>query len=221
MSGVLEIFPFSRLSARLSADASVYGQQNIIYGSAWWAPSGAPAGVYSNARPGFAGFGAAGLFDVWRPAGHRFGITGGWRGEYWWYEAGNTGNSFVGAEDNVSSSIPFAGFYAEMAYPGWRSTWQFLASRFVSKEISGWVRQPHDYGEYHFAAQGGVLLEGRIQGEANITSNLFFGLYGRYSYQNASGVFDAQSQSAGRRPMDVNVVENTLTLQLQMTYLFW
>ena len=194
MSGVLEIFPFSRLSARLSADASVYGQQNIIYGSAWWAPSGAPAGVYSNARPGFAGFGAAGLFDVWGPAGHRFGITGGWRGEYWWYEAGNTGNSFVGAEDNVSSSIPFAGFYAEMGYPGWRSTWQFLASRFVSKEMSGWVRQPKDYGEYHCAGQGGVLLEGRIQGEANITSNLFFGLYGRYSYQNVSGVFDAQSQ---------------------------
>ena len=220
MSGVLEIFPFSRLSARLSADASVYGQQNIIYGSAWWAPSGAPAGVYSNARPGFAGFGAAGLFDVWRPAGHRFGITGGWRGEYWWYEAGNTGNSFVGAEDNVSSSIPFAGFYAEMAYPGWRSTWQFLASRFVSKEMSGWVRQPNDYGEYHCAGQGGVLLEGRIQGEANITSNLFFGLYGRYSYQNVSGVFDAQSRSAGRRPMDVNVVENTLTLQLQLTLFF-
>ena len=108
-----------------------------------------------------------------------------------------------------------------MGYPGWRSTWQFLASRFVSKEISGWVRQPSVFGEYNCAAQGGVLLEGRIQGEANTSSNLFFGLYGRYSYQNVSGVFDAQSRSAGRRPMDVNVVENTLTLQLQMTYLFW
>ncbi len=107
-----------------------------------------------------------------------------------------------------------------MAYPGWRSTWQFLASRFVSKEISGWVKQPNDYGEYHCSGQGGVLLEGRIQGEANITSNLFFGLYGRYSYQNVSGVFDAQSGS-GRHSMDVNVVENTLTLQLQLTYLFW
>ena len=195
VSGAVEIFPFSRLSAHLSADASVYGQRNIIYGSACWKPtSGPPNGLYSNSRPGFAGFEVAGLFDAWRPAGHRFGVTGGWRSEYWWYEGGDIENGSVGAEDNVSSSIPFAGFFAEMAYPGWRSTWQFLASRFVSKEISGWVRQPSDFGEYHCAAQGGVLLEGRIQGEANITSNLFFGLYGRYSYQNVSGVFDEQSQ---------------------------
>jgi hypothetical protein len=136
------------------------------------------------------------------------------RSGYWWYEGRNTGNPNVGAEDNVSSSIPFAGFFAEMAYPGWRSTWQFLASRFVSKEISGWVKQPNDYGEYHCAAQGGVLLEGRIQSEANITSNLFFGLYGRYSYQNVSGVFNVQTRLPQGHSMDVNVAENTLTLQL-------
>ena len=107
-----------------------------------------------------------------------------------------------------------------MGYPGWRSTWQFLASRFVSKEISGWVKQPNDYGEYHCAAQGGVLIEARVQGLTNITSNLFLGLYGRYTFQDVAGVFEAVSKSSVAGPVSVHVVENALTLQLQLTLFF-
>ena len=214
--------PINRLSVRMIADVSVYGQQNIIYGP-WWTPtSGAPNGLYSNARPGYAGVEAAGLFDVWRSAGHRFGVIGGWRREYWWYndEGPSDMNASVGSHDDVTSTIPFVGLCAEMAYPGWRSTFEFLTSRFVYKTLNGSVRQ-NQYGEYHCVAQDGVLLEGRIQGMAPITSNLLLGLYGRYSYQNVSGVFDGLTKSVMTPSLDVQVVENTLTLELQLTFFFW
>ena len=109
------------------------GQQNIIYGPWWTAPPvpTAPPGLYSNARPGFVGVEAAALFDVWRPAGHRFGVVGGWRREYWWYndEGTNDANAGVWSRDNATSTIPFVGLCAEMAYPGWRSTFEFLTKR--------------------------------------------------------------------------------------------
>jgi hypothetical protein len=225
LSGAIELSPINRLSARIIGDVSVYGQQNIIYSPWWWAPitPGQPNGLYSNARPGYAGVEAAGLFDVWRSAGHRFGLIGGWRREYWWYNDEGTSdiNASVGSQDNVTSTVPFVGLCAEMAYPGWRSTFEFLTSRFISKNINGSVRQPGNFGEYHCAAQDGVLLEGRVQGIAPITDNLFLGLYGRYSYQNVSGVFDSLSSSVVTRSLDVNVVENTLTLELQLTFFFW
>ncbi len=224
LSGMIELSSINRLSARVIGDVSVYGQQNIIYGP-WWTtpPVPAPPGLYSNARPGYVGVEAAGLFDIWRSAGHRFGLIGGWRREYWWYNDEGTSdiNASVGSQDNVTSTIPFVGLCAEMAYPGWRSTFEFLTSRFISKNINGSVRQPGNFGEYHCAAQDGVLLEGRIQGIAPITGNLFLGLYGRYSYQNVSGVFNSLTSSVVTRSLDVQVVENTLTLELQLTLFFW
>ncbi|MFA6222389.1 MAG: hypothetical protein WC647_08735 [Desulfomonilaceae bacterium] len=222
LSGAIELAPINRLSVRMIGDVSVYGQQNIIYGP-WWTPtSGAPNGLYSDARPGYVGVEAAGLFDVWRSAGHRFGVIGGWRREYWWYNDEETSdmNASVGSHDDVTSTIPFVGLCAEMAYPGWRSTFEFLTSRFVYKTLNGSVRQ-NQYGEYHCVAQDGVLLEGRIQGMAPITSNLLLGLYGRYSYQNVAGGFDGLKDSIVTRSLDVHVVENTLTLELQLTFFFW
>ena len=224
LSGALEFSPINPLSVRLIGDVSVYGQQNIIYGPWWTAPPvpTAPPGLYSNARPGFVGVEAAALFDVWRPAGHRFGVVGGWRREYWWYndEGTNDVTAAVYSRDNVTSNVPFVGLCAEMAYPGWRSTFEFLTSRFIYKTINGSVSQLLNYGEYHCAAQDGVLLEARVHGMTNITDNLLLGLYGRYAYQNVSGVFDGLKDSVVTRSLDVHVVENALTLQLQLTLFF-
>ena len=224
LSGAIEFSPISLLSVRLIGDVGVYGQQNIIYGP-WWTVDTAPAaaeGLYSNVRPGYVGVEVAGMFDVWRPAGHRFGVVGGWRREYWWYDNGGISNQngTAASRDDVTSTIPFLGLSAEMAYPGWRSTFEFLTSRFISKNINGSVRQPQNFGEYQCAVQDGVLLECRIQGLAPITSNLFLGLYGRYSYQNVAGGFDGQRNSIVTRSLDIHVVENTLTLALQLTMFF-
>ncbi len=139
--------------------------------------------------------------------GHRFGVVEGWRREYWGYNDQGTSdiNASVESQDNVTSTVPFVGLCAEMAYPGWRSTFEFLTSRFISKNINGSVRHPGNFWEYHGAAQDGVLLEGRIQGMANITSNLFLGLYGRYSYQT---YVPAQKQ---RKPLLIEDKERFIT----------
>lgn len=222
LTGVVELSTGGPFSARLSADASVYGQQNMIYGSWWTSRNPAPYtpdGLYSGARPGYAAFEAAGQYDIWRYPGYSFGVTGGWRSEHWWHSWGNNDSLSYGAGDNVTSSIPFAGLSAEMAYPGWRSTWQLLASPFIWKNVDGWVRDRVNSAEYQFPSQDGLLLEGRIEGQANVTDNLLMGIYGRYSYQNLSGIFDVVTSPVASWP--VNVVESALMLQLQGTYLFW
>ncbi|MEI7451329.1 MAG: hypothetical protein WCJ75_17100 [Desulfomonile sp.] len=222
LSCTIELSPISPLTVRIIGDVSVYGQQNTIYGP-WWAPtSWTPDGLYSEARPGFAGVEAAGLFDIWRSAGHRFGVIGGWRREYWWYNNQGTGaeNPDVWSRDKITTNIPFLGLQAAMAYPGWQSTFEFLTSRFISKTINGSVRQLQDFAEYHCSARNGVLLEARIQGMANMTNSLLVGLFGRFTYQNVSGVFDAFTNSSVKHSLDVHVVENTLTLELQLTLFF-
>ena len=221
LSGAIELSPISPLSVRLIGDVSVYGQRNIIYGF-WVQSSPAPPGLYSNSRPGYVGVEAAGLLDVWRPAGHRFGVVGGWRRDYWWYndEGTNDANAGVWSRDNATSTIPFVGLCAEMAYPGWRSTFEFLTSRFIYKTINGSLSQLNNLYQYQCSAQDGVLLEARVQGMTNITSNLFLGLYGRYTFQDVAGVFEAVSGSSVAGPVSVHVVENALTLQLQLTLFF-
>jgi hypothetical protein len=155
LSGTMELSPIGPLSVRMIGEVSVYGQQNTIYGP-WWAPtSRTPDGLYSEARPGFAGVEAAGLFDIWRSAGHHFGVIWGWRREYWWYNNQGTGaeNPDVWSRDKITTNIPFLGLQAAMAYPGWQSTLEFLTSRFISKTINGSVRQLQDFAEYHCSAR--------------------------------------------------------------------
>jgi len=222
LSGTIELSPISPLTFRIIGDVSMYGQRNIIYRSSWAPRSPAPDGLYSEARPGFAGAEAAGLFDIWRSAEHRFGVIGGWRREYWWYNNQGTGveNPGVWSRDKITTNIPFLGLQASMAYPGWQSTFEFLTSRFISKTINGSLSQLQNFTEYQCRGRDGVLLEARIQGMANMTNSLLVGLFGRFTYQNVSGVFDALTNTSVTGPLDVQVVENSLTLEMQLTLFF-
>lgn len=220
-SASLGIAPFNRLYFKTDVEFGSFGQQNVTFGP-WWSPtSGRPDNVYSNARPGYVGLEGSGVFEIGRWPGYRIGIVSGWRCDQWWYEGLSTTDNYTsGHRNNTISNVPFFGFAAEMAYPGWRSNFELLTSRFVYETTQGSVHRAQQVGHYKCSGQDGFLFEARLAGQTNVATNLFLGLDGRFVYRTIPATFDGWKDSLMTRSLDVHIVENNLTLQMRLSISF-
>jgi hypothetical protein len=219
-----EISVSSRMpvAARLLGFTSVWESSSTLSRSSLDQSASGASEIQLNARPKFAGWETAGFYHLWQGFGHTYSIGVGYRQGYWSLhgEGVGTANAESRSEDNVFSSGPFLSMRTAMVLPGWRASFELIASKFMNRSIESVLLQPGFSTGYEARAYGGGLVEAQVRGMTYFTRRILLGAYGSYSMQELSGSFSMKTNGNIRATYDAHLTETRLMLGLEMTVVF-
>ena len=90
-------------------------------------------------------------------------------------------------KDKYVSYIPFLGLQTAMMFPWWKARFEVLGSPFMSENSLVSMSNDSTQVEQRIHSNSGGLVEFQLEGTVNFRSNFWFGLYGRYHYQEMYG----------------------------------
>lgn len=216
LSGVVEVSPFHRLSARVAGSI-------IVVPGSWLFEytSQDPETTYWSISPGFQHWEAAGLYHLWMGGGYRFSLVGGFRQEWWKFAGGPTLykerlNSF---REDLDTRIPFFGLQTAVFYPWWKARFELRGSPFMSKLIYAEIATGPRQVEYRGSAEDGGLIEFDLEATVMVTTNFRAGVHLRYSYQELHGE-TSRNDGGTERFQDVFATESFGLIGLNLTLVF-
>jgi hypothetical protein len=216
VSGTCEVSPTSRLSARVAGAASILEKHTTLYHTMTDPLPGA-----WEVLPDFRQWEVAGLVHLRRECGYRFSFVGGLRKEFWKYVGGQADGTRGDGDfyEEFSSTIPFIALQTSLHFPWWKARFEILGSPFMTKDITGRIREGTGMVLYDGSAEKGGMLELDMQGTVAVGRRIRLGLHCRYTYQELTG--EALRDGNGDRSLHpLTVQENMGVVGLNLTFVF-
>ncbi len=219
-SGMVEVTPHAVFSGRVSGSVSFLEPDfNWVHGTG--VDSAAPFPSRWSVTPHFISGDIAVLYHVWRGAGYRFCLVGGWRKERWEYSGDPIGNQGYNSKlaDEFTSEIPFAALQTAVAFPWWKARFELLGSPFVNTEVYTLIRDGVSAVDYHGWTNDGGLIEMELEGSITLSPNIRVGAYSRWSFIETYG--DSTRHHNGQVTLhDLYVRENRSIAGLNINLIF-
>lgn len=216
--GVCEFSPLRMFSARVCGTLGTRGA-GLTATRPLGTDEGDPVGVW-NISPDVKWWEAAGLFHVWKGAGYRFSLVGGYRQEFWRYRGEPTHTETASYREEFTSHIPFIAMQTAISYPWWKARFEVLGTPVMSKQV---VSNLYDGGvlvsSFDGWADNGGMIEMLMDGTVAITSRMRLGLYARYTFVELDGEATATIDGVSG-PQQLYVGENFGTFGLDLSMVF-
>ena len=156
-------------------------------------------------------------------------LVGGYREQYWSYRGKQFGVSASSDElkDYVRTLVPFGGLQTAMFFPWWKARFEFSGSPLVIKNVFS----RHRYegtpalttAEFDGWLRNGMMIDFLFEGATVLIDAIRCGLYGRYTYQEISGITTRRINDGTiieKNGYDIHMNENLAVLGLNVTYAF-
>lgn len=214
--GVCEFSPTNMFSARLCGtlggrgagltatrplDTTLLGHWKVSPDAKWWE--------------------AAGLFHIWKGAGYRFSLVGGYRQEFWRYrgDADDMGPE-ASYREEFTSYIPFIAMQTAVAYPWWKARFEVLGTPFMSKRVSSELDDgAGESSSFDGWAENGGMIELLTEGTVAIGSRTRLGVYAKYTFVELDGEATVILGTT-RYPQQLYVEENFGNFGLNLSMVF-
>ena len=219
VGGMCELSPLELFSARIGGALSVLETEMTVTNVA----DNHVGSIYPwEVLPSYRSWEAAGLYHLSRGFGYRFSLVGGYREQYWTYRGNQLGLNTSPNElkDYVRSLIPFGGFQTAMFFPWWKARFEFSGSPLVIKNVFSRHRDNTATTEFDGWLKNGVMFDFLCEGAAVLTDALRCGLYGRYTYQEISGIITRRIDDGTKDEYDIDMNENLAVVGINLTYAF-
>ena len=217
--GVFEFSPMQMFSVRLAGTLGARGEELSAT-----RPLGAgPVPSYGmwKVAPDVKWWETAGLFHLWKGAGYRFSLVGGYRQEFWRY-TGEPANMDAAASyrEEFTSHIPFIAMQTAIFYPWWKARFEVLGSPLMSKRVqSDLYDNAGGYSSFEGWADNGGLIEMLVEGTVAVSSRMRLGIFSRYTFVELDGEA-THTTGGGSDPQQMYVGENFGTFGLNLSMIF-
>lgn len=217
LAGTVEISPFRLISGRLAGALSILEtDMTSSRGVVFLQPPSTYVAVTPISRwvtqPDYQSWEAALLYHLHKGGGYRFSLVAGYRQTVWHYhgELEQGGDSRL--RDSFSSRIPFIGMQTGMFFPWWKARFEIIGSPFMRKssvvsiqtQSTAQAGLGNVFSEQNVETDQGGLIEFRIEGTVNLTTNLWLGVMACYHYQELYGQSTGRSSVPPVNPANLN-----------------
>ena len=195
LDGMVELTPFPFVSSRVRGSVSVLDSDRSVTLGSSPAPVANPnpppnyiwGQLSAVMKPQFWSWEAAGLYNLSYEGVSRYSFVAGYRQESWSYQTSSGQEDTTYLRHNFVSQIPFLGLQSVIFSPSWKARFEVLGSPFMTKKIAHLARDQGFYFQLDGIMTRGGFIELQIEGNVNVASGTWLGLYAQYTYEQLNG----------------------------------